>query len=145
VQWDALHVRILRPGTNQHIRQKRDWYRIKAEDYPKRMPFSTAQLLHRAGRAGNQIGVLCGAIYQRQGEAGIRRILGILALAKKYGTAAVEDACAAALEIGVPEYRFVRRYLERRPQLTLRQVDPLIRDLTEYRDFINLKLKEQAE
>jgi hypothetical protein len=85
------------------------------------------------------------AIYQRQGEVGIRRILGILSLAKKYGTAAVEDACGAALEIGVPEYRFVRRYLERRPQLTLRQVDPLIRELTEYRDFINLKLKEQSE
>ena len=49
------------------------------------------------------------------------------------------------MEIGVPEYRFVRRYLERRPQLTLRQVDPLIRELTEYRDFINLKLKEQPE
>jgi ribosomal protein L16 Arg81 hydroxylase len=66
-------------------------------------------------------------------------------LAKKYGTAAVEDACAAALEIGVPEYRFVRRYLERRPQLTLRQVDPLIRELTEYRDFINLKTQEPTE
>jgi transposase len=149
VQWDALHVRILHPGTNQllreHIRQKRGGYRIKNEDYPKKMPFSTAQLLHRAGRAGTQIGVLCVAIYQRQGEAGIRRMLGILSLAKKYGTVAVEDACAAALEIGVPEYRFVRRYLERGPQLTLRQVDPLIRELTEYRDFINLKTKEQPE
>src|SRR5271169_6819024 len=147
VQWDALHVRILHPGTNQllreHIRQKRGGYRIKNEDYPKKMPFSTAQLLRRAGRAGTQIGGLCVAIYQRQGEAGIRRMLGILSLAKKYGTAAVEDACAAALEIGVPEHRFVRRYLERGPQLTLRQVDPLIRELTEYRDFINLKTKEQ--
>jgi hypothetical protein len=149
VQWDALHVRILHPGTSQllreHIRQKRGGYRIKSEDYPKKMPFSTAQLLHRAGHAGKQIGVLSVAIYQRQGEAGIRRVLGILSLAKKYGTAALEDACAAAIEIGVPEYRFVRRYLERRPQLTLRQVDPLIRELTEYRDFINLKLKEQPE
>ena len=148
VQWDALHVCILHPGTNQllreHIRQKRGWYRIKNEDYPKKMPLSTAQLLRRAGHAGRQIGVLSVAIYQRQGEAGIRRILGILSLAKKYGTAALEDACAAAIEIGVPEYRFVRRYLERRPQLTLRQVDPLIRELTEYRDFINLKLKEQS-
>jgi transposase len=149
VQWDGLHVRILHPGTNQllreHLRQKRGWYRVKSEDYPRRMPFSTEQLLRRAGHAGNQIGVLCVAIYQRQGEAGIRRMLGILSLAKKYGTAALEDACAAALEIGVPEYRFVRRYLERRPQLTLRQVDPLIRELTEYRDFINLKTKEQTE
>jgi hypothetical protein len=27
----------------------------------------------------------------------------------------------------------------------LRQIDPLIRQLTEYRDFINLKTKEQTE
>jgi hypothetical protein len=45
----------------------------------------------------------------------------------------------------VHEYRFVRRYLERRPQLTLLQVDPLIRELVEYRDLINLKIKEQPE
>src|SRR5207244_13277263 len=43
---------------------------------------------------------------------------------KKYGTAAVEDACATAIDIGVHEYRFVRRYLERRPhpQMFLRQI-----------------------
>jgi hypothetical protein len=68
-------------------------------------------------------------------------------LIKKYGAAAVEDACATAFDIGVYEYRFVRRYLERRPhpQMFLRQIDPLIRQLTEYRDFINLKTKEQPE
>jgi hypothetical protein len=27
----------------------------------------------------------------------------------------------------------------------LRQIDPLIRELTEYRDFINLKIKEPPE
>jgi hypothetical protein len=40
--------------------------------------------------------------------------------------------------------RFVRRYLERHPQLSLRHVDPLIRELTEYRDLINLKTKEES-
>lgn len=41
-------------------------------------------------------------------------------------------------------YRFVSRYLERGPQLplSLRQVDPLIRELTEYRDFIQSKTQE---
>jgi hypothetical protein len=67
----------------------------------------------------------------------------MLSLAKKYGTAAVDDACAAALEMGVHEYRFVRRYLERGPQLTLKQVDPLIRELVHYRDLINQKTQEQ--
>jgi hypothetical protein len=68
----------------------------------------------------------------------------MLSLVKKYGAATVDDACAAALEVGVYQYRFVRRYLERRPQmpLSLRQVDPLIRQLTLYRDFIQDKTKE---
>src|SRR6266480_1387395 len=76
-----------------------------------------------------------------------RNAVDIASRIKKYGAAAVEDACAAALDIGVHEYRFVRRYLERRPhpQMFLRQIDPLIRELTEYRDFIHLKIKEQPE
>jgi hypothetical protein len=41
--------------------------------------------------------------------------------------------------MGAPTYRFLRRYLERRPPLTLRQVDPLIRQLTLYRDLIERK------
>jgi hypothetical protein len=75
------------------------------------------------------------------------RILGVLSLAKKYGAPTVDDACAAALEMGVCEYRFVRRYLERNPQLplSLRQVDPLIRELTQYRDLINDRTKEMEE
>ena len=151
VQWDELHVRILHPNTNQllreHLRQKRGGYRIREEDHPEKIPLSTAQLLRRAEHAGTQIGKLCQLIYQRQAETGIRRILGVLSLIKKYGAAAVEDACATALDIGVAEHRFVRRYLERRPhpQMFLRQIDPLIRELTEYRDFINLKIKEQPE
>ena len=66
-----------------------------------------------------------------------------MSLAKKYGVASVDDACAAALEVGSCEYRFVRRHLERQPQLplSLRQVDPPIRQLTLYRDFIENKTK----
>ena len=74
----------------------------------------------------------------------LRRILGVLSLAKKYGTADADEACAAVLEMGVQEYRFVRRYLERCPQapLSLQQVDPLIRELVQYRDLINNRTKE---
>jgi len=151
VQWDSLHIRILHPNPKtekdrllrEHVRQERGRHRVRPEDNPKKTPLTTVQLLARAGRAGSHIGTFCEAIHRHQGEAGIRRILGVLALAKKFGVTAVEDACAAALELHVYEYRFIRRYLERRPQLTLRQVDPLIRELTHYRDLINLKIQEQ--
>jgi transposase len=149
VQWDELYVRILDPQNGlllrEHVRQKRGWYRIKEEDHPKHRPLRVSQLLWRAGRAGTHIGTLCNLIYNQLGEPGVRRVLGVLALAKKFGLAAVEEACAAALEMGVYEYRFVRRYLERGPQLTLRQVDPLIRELVQYRDLINLKTQEPKE
>jgi transposase len=149
VQWDELYVRILDPNNGlllrEHVRQKRGWYRIKKEDHPKHRPLRVSQLLWRAGRAGTHIGTLCNLIYNQLGEPGVRRVLGVLSLAKKFGTAAVEDACAAALEMGVHELRFVRRYLERGPQLTLRQVDPLIRELVQYRDLINLRTQEPKE
>ena len=149
VQWDELYVRILDPNNGlllrEHVRQKRGWYRIQAEDHPKHRPLRVSQLLWRAGRAGTHIGTLCNLIYNQLGEPGVRRVLGVLALAKKFGTAAVDEACAAALEMGVHEYRFVRRYLERGPQLTLRQVDPLIRELVQYRDLINLRTQEPKQ
>jgi hypothetical protein len=85
----------------------------------------------------------------------VRRIQGILSFTKKYGIARVEDACAAALELqaialkrdcfATIDYRFVRRYLERntQPPLSLSQVDPLIRQLTLYRDLIEERTKEE--
>jgi len=151
VQWDNRHVRLLDPKTGQllreHLRQQRGGHRIKDEDRPSKTPLGTLQLLARTERAGRHIGALCQGMHRLQGEPAVRRILGVLSLAKKYGAASVDDACAAALEVDVCEYRFVRRYLERRPQspLSLRQVDPLIRQLTLYRDFIADKTKEENE
>jgi transposase len=151
VQWDVRNVRLLNPHTGQllreHLRNARGGHRIKDEDRPKQTPLSTQQLLGRADKTGAQIGALCRGMHQARGEFAVRHILGVLSLAKKYGGATVDDACAAALEVGVCQYRFVRRYLERRPQmpLSLRQVDPLIRQLTLYRDFIQDKTKENTE
>ena len=52
---------------------------------------------------------------------------------------------AAALEMEAIDYRFVRRYLERntQPPLSLRQVDPLIRQLNLYRDLIEERTKDK--
>src|SRR5450432_2266214 len=147
VQWDLRHVRLLNPSTGQllreHLRQARGGHRIQDQDRPKHTPLGTQQLLCRADHAGEQIGALCRTMHREQGETAVRRILGVLSLAKKYGVASVDDACAAALEVGSYEYRFVRRYLERQPQLplSLHQVDPMIRQLTEYRDLIENKTK----
>jgi hypothetical protein len=151
VQWNAAHVRLLNPITGQllreHLRQERGRHRIHDEDRPRRTPLSTQQLLHRAEKVGRHIGELCQALHRKYGEVAVRRILGVLALAKKYGIASTDETCALALETGTCEYHFVRRYLERNPQLplSLRQVDPLIRQLTLYRDLIENRTRQEDQ
>ena len=143
VQWNAVHVRLLDPRTGQllreHLRATRGWHRIADPDRPARTPLKTLALLAAAKRAGPAIATLCDHIHRHDGAAGVRRILGVLALAKKHGPTVVEQAATAALDLGVPTYRFLKRYLDRRPAppLSLRQVDPLIRQLTLYRDLID--------
>ncbi len=143
VQWNDLFVRLLDPKTGQllreHVRAPRGWHRIADADRPRRTPPKTVALLEAAMRIGPAVSTICDHIHRHDGEAGVRRILGVLSLAKKHGPAVIEDAAKAALELGVPSYRFLRRYLERRPPvpLTLKQVDPLIRQLTLYRDLID--------
>jgi transposase len=151
VQWDSRHVRLLDPQNGQllreHMHQKRGCHRIKDEDRSRKTPTGTQQLLCRADKAGSQIGALCRGMHEAQGEVAVRRIMGVLSLGKKYGVARVDDACTVALEVGVCDYQFVRRYLERNPQLplNLRQIDPLIRQLTLYRDFIDNKTNQESK
>lgn len=149
VHWDSLHVRLIDPKTGlllrEHLRTKRGFHRIEEADRPTRTPQSTQTLLHHAHTAGTSIGMLCEQIHRTEGEPGVRRILGVLALARKHGGPAVEDAATAALEMGAPTYRFVRTYIKRRPPVpvTLRQIDPLIRQLTLYRDLIDRTTGDQ--
>ena len=148
VQWDQHTVRVLDPRTGQllreHLHQQRGLHRIPPQDVPTHALPSTVRLLARCETAGPHIGALCQQMYQETGVVAIRRIQGILALARKHGAALADDGCAAALESGVivKGYPFVRRWLERRPQLTLRQVDPMIRQLTLYRDLITERTQE---
>ena len=136
-------VRLIDPKTGQllreHLRRERGRRAVHPDDRPTRTPPTTLDLLARAGRAGRNIGTVAQRIHATDGEAGVRRMLGVLSLAKKHGVAAVDDACGAALEMGAPTYRFVKRFLERGSplRLGLKQVDPLIRQLTEYRDLID--------
>jgi transposase len=145
VQWNDLHVRLLAPKTGlllrEHLRAPRGWHRLHDDDRPARTPSSTIALLARATTAGAHISAVCEYIHHHEGASGVRRMLGVLALARKHGPVVVDEAAKAALDLGVPTYRFLRRYLERRlpAPLTLRQVDPLIRQLTLYRDLIDRK------
>ena len=142
VQWNLQWVRLLDPDNGQllreHLRQPRGRHRIHDDDRPQRTPLGALQLLARADKAGAHIGAFSKVMHREQGQTAVRRILGLLSFQKQYGAARVDEACAMALEMEISDFRFVRRYLERnlQPALSLRQVDPLIRQLSLYRDLI---------
>jgi transposase len=151
VQWDDHRVRILDPRSGQllreHLREGRGRHRIHRDDQPKRTPPGVVRLLAQAHILGVHIGTVCGTIHAREGVAAVRRIQGVLSFAKKYGAARLEATCALAVEFDLCSYRFVRRHLEHHsePPVTLRQIDPLIRQLTLYSDLIRQRTEESSD
>jgi transposase len=146
VQWDGLRVRLLDKSNGtllrEYVVQKPGGRRVRDEDRPKQTPKSTVYLLGELTRAGRHVATLADQLRCERGDEDvIRSFQGIRSLVKKYGAASVDEACAALLELGLRDYRSLRRYLERRPTapLSLAQVDPLIRQLTHYRDLIEQK------
>jgi transposase len=144
VQWDGMRVRLLDPSTNALLReyavQRRGGRRVLDADRPKKTPKPTLQYLGELARAGRHAGALADGLRRKHGDEDcIRKLLGMRSLIKKYGAAAVDDASAAILELGLCDYRALRRYLERRPSPPLAQVDALIRNLSHYRELIDQK------
>jgi hypothetical protein len=92
----------------------------------------------RAHGIGRATGAIADALYAEHGQLGVRRVLGLCGLAKRHGVIAVERAAQVAFDAGALTYRAVKAYLDRNasPPISLRQIDPLIRDLTEYRDLV---------
>jgi transposase len=149
VQWDTRHVRILNPHTGEllreHLRQRRGAHRIDDADRSKRTAPSIEHQLGKADAAGANVGAVCRHQIEQSGPYSIRRVLAILSLVKKHGPDSIDQACRAALEIGAPTYRVVKRFLESQHIAApkLQQVDALIRDLSHYRDVINQRTETQ--
>ena len=146
VQWDGLRVRLLDKSTGallrEYVVQKPGGRRVRDEDRPKQTPKSTLYLLGELTRAGDHVATLVAQLHRKHGDEDvIRKLQGVRSLVKKYGAASVDEASAAVLALGLNDYRSLRRYLEHRPPapLSLAQVDPLIRQLTHYRDLVEQK------
>lgn len=128
----------------EHLRQEGGRHRIQETDRRQRTPLGTLQLLAHASKAGPHIGKSCQILHERRDDPAVRSIQGVLSLHTKYGVARVDEACAVALDLEAYDWRSVKRYLKRHSplQLSLQQVDPLIRELTQYRDVIEERTKE---
>ena len=126
VQWDDLHVRLLDPKTGAAAARapraaSAAGIASHDDDRPARTPPTHARAArarrHGAARTSARV---CDAIHQHDGELGVRRILGVLALAQEARRRGRRRRARRPRSSSAsPTYRFVRRYLERRPPVPL--------------------------
>ena len=137
------HVRLIDPKTRQllreHLRAPRGYHRSRIATADPTPP-TTLALLGRAATAGASIGAVCRHIHAQGTAHSVRQLLGVRlgeentawpssktpprrrsrSASRRIASSAIRRAAAAA-------------------PLTLKQVDPLIRQLTLYRDLIDQK------
>jgi transposase len=120
-----------------HARHGRDRHSTVREHMPsahrQHAEWTPSRILSWAGRLGPSTRALCSAILadRPHPEQGFRSCLGILRLAKKYGDARVENACARCFAAHARSYRSVesvlRLGLDSRPTLDS-EADPVLID-----------------
>ena len=126
VQWDERYVRVLDPRTGQllreHLRQQRGGHRIPDEDRPAQTPLAPrCNCWPAASKAGtphrHALPSACTATRAKSRFAAFR------ACSRSPASTAPRSPTTPApplwkSDVFANPYRFVRRYLERRPQLT---------------------------
>jgi hypothetical protein len=105
VQWD---VPACPPARSQHrpvaarapAPDARGGHRIKDEDRPAQTPLGTQQLLAAPTKPDRRSARSAAACTASSGRTAVRRILGVCLWPRSTARASVDDACAAALEVG---------------------------------------------
>lgn len=95
--------------------------------------WTPSRILTWAGKVGTSTHDLCSVILQSRPhpEQGFRSCLGILRLAKRYGDARLEAACARALRAGARSYRHVDSILKHGlDRVLVNEADPPTRPIT---------------
>ena len=120
--------------------QQRGHHRILEQDKPQRTPPTTLALLNRASHARPKVGAPCNNCTRARGSS-VSVVSGRPPPREEVRTRRRRSRRCRRPRLGIADYRSpppLPRAPARRP-ISLRQVDPLIRQLTHYRDVIARK------
>ena len=116
----VLSVEVFHRGqrVGSHVRQSEPGFSTDPAHMPKshrkHLEWTPSRLIHWGSTIGPQTNTLIEAILEerRHPEQGYRSCLGILRLAKQYGPARLEAACARAVAVRARSYRHVHSILK---------------------------------
>ncbi len=149
VRWDGRMVRLFNERMEQvgcHARQEPGKFSrcLGVRGLHGSVTESADYWHSRAAALGEAVGRWARRALDTRGAEAIRSIMGLCQLAGKRPATAINAACAKAMDAaaGLPAFRTIKHLLEAgdqapgQVQMELRDVDPIIRPLTVYDDFI---------
>jgi hypothetical protein len=155
-RWDGRVVRVFNDRLEQialHVKRQPGRFSTQREHLadPKisGVERGAAWLLAKIRRLGTQSSRWAEAMLEARGIEGVRVLQGLLNLAHRYPGAAIEQACDTALSHGAYRLRTLRALLERQgprqEQLPFVQEHPLIRDLSDYGQFVHDTFQKEVK
>jgi transposase len=148
VRWDARTVRIFNQRWEQiamHVRSEPGRFRTHGEHVVREkisgIELGTNYLLSKVRGIGSQSYEWAQAMLHVRGVAGVRVLQGLLSLAKRHTTEALEKACQSALSHGCFRLRTLRALLKRnaadeQQSLPFLEEHPIIRPMADYAALI---------
>jgi transposase len=148
VRWDARMVRVFNERMEQiavHVRQERGRFRTDplhiASEKISGIERGAAWHLARARRLGPQSARWAEAVIADRGVEGVRVLIGLMSLAGRHPTAAIERACGIAWSYGSYRLRTIRALIARdaptQGTMSFMSEHPMIRPLSEYDRFVH--------
>ena len=156
VRWDARVVRIFNRKMEPiavHCRVEPGRFAQEPAFIPKEKISSIEKgaehLLRQARRIGLETGRWAEAMHEARGIQGLRCLVGLLSLAKRYESEKIEEACRVARAHGAFRLRVLRELIKRQPvdQRSIEFVSehPIIRDISCYAQRVREATSERAE
>jgi hypothetical protein len=156
VRWDGRLVRIFNHRWEQiavHVRQQPGRFSTLSEHIPREKISGVERgaewLLDKVRWIGPHTARWAEAMFQNRGIEGVRVLQGLIALANRHRSEALEEACQTALSHQAFRLRVLRQLLKRQADKRQQQLDfadehPIIRPLSEYTAFVASAIRKRA-
>jgi transposase len=155
VRWDARLVRIFNHRFEQiavHARQEPGRFSTQSQHIPAEkvsgVERGAAWLLRKVRWIGPQTTRWAEAMLENHGMAGVRVLQGLVSLANRHSSDALEEACQTAFSHRAFRLRILRQLLKRQgdkqQQFDLVDEHPIIRPLADYTAFVASAIKRDA-
>ncbi len=154
VRWDSRVVRIFNQRMEQialHVKREPGRFSTQSPHIaPEKrggIEKGAAYLLGKAELIGEATSRWARQMLQQRGIEGVRVLMGLLNLAQRHPSEAIEQACEIALTHGAYRLRTIRALIKRRgekqQQFEFLEEHPIIRSLSDYGDFVQAAFNQE--